>query len=417
MKVLWIVNMVLPRLANYLDIKTGSSGTWMIDISERLSKNKDIKLGIACVYGDEFRMIEIDNIKYYMLPGNGKNMLFYTKKYEKLWSKVYEDFKPDLVHLHGTEYSHGLSFLRTFPHVKSIVSIQGILERIKDVDFGGLKYNEVIKNRTFKENIHFNGMIEMHLMHKKNSKYEKEILNRVQYANCVNYWDSTLVKYINPEIECYKIEYNLRKEFYNAPKWSIEKSKPYTIFTNPGGTPLKGLHMLIKALAIVKSYYPSVKLIVPGMGNENKQLIVNSGYTKYLSKLIKVLNLTNNIIFLGKQSGDEMIQKMLESNVVVIPSAIEGTSLILREAMFLGVPCITSFRGGMADFISDKFDGFLYDYQEFAYLANRIMELFENRELCMQFSRNAITKAEKAHEVNDNNLFYINMYKQIMSRH
>lgn len=32
MKVLWIVNMLLPDAAEHLGVQTGSSGTWMIDI-------------------------------------------------------------------------------------------------------------------------------------------------------------------------------------------------------------------------------------------------------------------------------------------------------------------------------------------------------------------------------------------------
>ena len=107
---------------------------------------------------------------------------------------------------------------------------------------------------------------------------------------------------------------------------------------------------------------------------------------------------------------------MLRSRVTVIPSAIEGTSLILREAMFLGAPCIASFRGGMADFISDKVDGFLYDYQEYPYLAERIECLFESDELCKKFSQAAIKKAEQAHDRERNHLVYLDMYHDIMKQ-
>lgn len=414
MKILWIVNMVLPDLAKELNINAGTSGTWMIDISRKLSKTEDVSLAVACVHGDKYRKEVVDGITYYMLPGTGKNMLFYTKKYEKIWQNIDKEFKPDIVHLHGTEYTHGLAFLRACPNVKAVVSIQGILNRIKDVDFGELPRKEFIKNKTLRQWLHFNSELELHAIHKKNAKSETEILQRVGYINGVNTWDIALCKSINPKLKAFKIEYNLREELYSSRKWDIDKINKYTIFTNPGGTPLKGLHQLLKAVALVKEKYPNVKVRVPGMGKDGK-LVITGAYSKIISKLIKKLNLTENVEFLGVQSGAQMCENILNANITVIPSAIEGTSLILREAMFLGCPVIASFRGGMADFISDKQDGFLYDYQEYPYLASRIEEVFSDDNLALNLSKNAIKKASIAHDRVKNVENYVKMYKEILS--
>lgn len=414
MKILWIVNMLMPDAAQYLGKQTGTSGTWMIDISHMLAQRKDIQLAIACVYGKEYKVFQANGITYYLLPGTGKNMLFYTKKYEKIWKSINAEFQPDIVHLHGTEYSHGLSFLRACPNVKSVVSIQGLLNKIKDVDYGEIPFKEFLFNRTLKQNLKFNGEIEMHYLHKKNAKYETEILQRVAYINGVNTWDISLCKSINPSLRAFQIEYNLREELYQSLKWSLKKAERHTIFTNPGGTPLKGIHQLLKAVALLKEKYPDIKVKVPGMGIDGK-LQVTSAYTKYLSKLIKKLGIEGNIIFMGRQTGQQMCENILSAHVTVIPSAIEGTSLILREAMFLGCPCITSFRGGMADYIGDKVDGFLYDYQEYPYLAARIDAVFSNDELAEKFSYNAMKKAENSHDRQKNIQDYINMYHEINS--
>lgn len=413
MKILWIVNMLMPDAAEYLKTQTGTSGTWMIDISRMLAKQEGIRLAIACVHGKEYKKFQVDGITYYLLPGTGKNMLFYTKKYEKVWKGINAEFQPDIVHLHGTEYSHGLSFLRACPNVKAVVSIQGLLNRIKDVDYGEIPFKELLFNRTLKQNLKFNGEIEMHFLHKKNAKYETEILKRVAYINGVNAWDISLCKSINPRLRTFQIEYNLREELYQSPKWSIESMARHTIFTNPGGTPLKGVHQLFKAVSLLKDKYPDIKVKVPGMG-KNGRLVVTNAYTKYLSKLIKELGIEENIVFMGSQTGQQMCDHILSANITVIPSAVEGTSLILREAMFLGCPCIASFRGGMADYISDKVDGFLYDYQEYPYLATRIDQIFSNDELGRMMSLNAIKKSEKAHNREKNASDYLNMYLSII---
>ena len=412
MKVLWIVNNMLPELAEHLGVSTSASGSWLVDMSKRLAEKGDCELAVACVYGKEYRRIEFNNTVYYLLPGNGKNMLFYTKKYEKLWKAIVSDFKPDVIDIHGTEYSHGLACMRALPNEKYILSIQGVLNRIKDVDFGGLSFVDAIVNRTFRENTHFNGMIEMHLLHVKNAVHEREMISRTKYASCVNFWDTSLVNEINPAAKVYQIEYNLRDSFYSAKKWSPGEMESRSIFTNPGGIPLKGLHNLFKALALVKIKYPDVKLYIPGMGSEKGTLIITDGYKKYLSKLVKKLDLSENIVFLGRQSGEQMIQLMRKANVVVVQSANEGISLVLREAMYLGCPCISSFRGGMADFISDKVDGYLYDYQEYPYLANRIMQVFEDENIS-KMSKKAIEKAEKAHNCDANYFKTVDMYRSV----
>ena len=57
MKILWIVNVVMPELAEHLNSQTGSSGTWLIDIARRLACNEEIQLAIACVSGKRYQKV------------------------------------------------------------------------------------------------------------------------------------------------------------------------------------------------------------------------------------------------------------------------------------------------------------------------------------------------------------------------
>ena len=416
MKVLWIVNIVMPKLADSIGAPLAASGSWLIDISDGLSKREDTEIAIACVHGKEFRRIELDGVTYYLLPGTGRNMLFYTKKYEGLWAQINAEFKPDLVHIHGTEYSHGLSFMRACPDVPTIISIQGVMNRIKDVDFAEIPLRHYIFGRTLSQWLHFNGEIELHRIHKKNAKYEREMFSRALAVNGVNTWDTSIAKSINPSLKTYRLEYNLRDEFYTAEKWDIEKANRHTIFTNPGGAPLKGLHILVRAAALLKEKYPDIKIRVPGMSGVGGNVRVTGAYSRYLNKLIKSSGMEGHIEFLGKQTGVQMMENARSSHITVVPSAIEGTSLVLRESMFLGVPCIASFRGGIPDFVSDKVDGFLYDFPEYSYLAARIDELFSDDELCRRISAAAIEKTERAHARKENVSAYVDMYKDVLEK-
>lgn len=410
MRILWIVNMVLPPLAAHLGIKHGLSGTWMFDIANKLDKDDNIEFAVACVYGNVFAKHKVGNTTYFCLPGSGKQMIFYQKKFEDYWQIIVDDFKPDIVHIHGTEYCHALSFVRTQKQIKTIIALQGVLTRIKDKDFGGLTFWDIIKNKTLKEWIRNNGIFEQHLFHVKNSKSEKEMLNSVKYCMAIDDWHTSMALLINPDLKIFKIDYNLRDAFYNSVKWDINNINRYTISSNPGGTALKGIHNLLKAVALLKPRYPQIKVRIPGMMADSNGLIPNSGYAKFLRRLINNINITDNVEFLGAQTAEQMLDNMLHAHIQVVPSSIEGPSLVLREGMHLGVPTIASFRGGMADFIEDKVNGFLYDFDEVQYLALRIQQIFEDDDLAVSLSNNAIKKAEKAHDRDKNYGDYINMY-------
>ena len=413
MRILWIVNVVMPDLARHLNVPIPKSGSWLFNLSKRLSSTGN-NLAIACVFGKQFRKIDVNGITYYLLPGNGKKMLFYCKAFEKLWHRVYEDFRPEIVNIHGTEYSHGLSFMREFPNIPTIISLQGIINKIKDVDFGEIPVWNFMFGRTIKQWLHFNGEIENHFIHKKNAKYEKEMFCRARAICGSNLWDTSFVLSINPNVDMYKVEYVLREGFYKSQKWDINSVSRHTIFTNPGGTPLKGLHVLLRAVALLKDKYPDIKVMVPGMAGEGGNIKVNSAYARYLHGIISRYELIDHVVFLGEQTEQGMIHNILNAHLTVIPSAIEGTSLILRESMFLGCPCIASFRGGMADFISDKVDGFLYDFSEYSYLAQRISLLFSDDDLCNLISANAIKKAELNHNINNNEKDVMGIYRSVI---
>ena len=229
----------------------------------------------------------------------------------------------------------------------------------------------------------------------------------------VSSWDYSVARAINPELKFFPLEYNLRESFYSSEKWNIEDIDNNQIFSTPGGDPVKGLHILIAALALLKQKHNDVKLIVPGISSNENGIIADSGYKKYIKKLIDRYGLKENVRFVGRLSEEEMVDYMKSSRMVVIPSAIEGASLVLREAMYLGVPCIASFRGGMADFINDKENGFLYDFSEHAYLALRMETLLEDDALAKRFSENGMAKAKLAHDRASNVKANLDMYAKI----
>ncbi len=416
MKVLWITNMVLPDLANHMGIQTGSSGTWMINLSKTISNSGEVKLGIACVYGNEFKKIELNSITYYLIPGTSKSFMFYDKNLVQYWDKIDKDFEPDIVHIHGTEYTHSISYLRNYPNKKYLLSIQGVVSKVSQNHTADLSLKELLKYRTLKEYLHFNGMIERKMLSKKNSRYEREIISKVKYATGRTDWDKAFMLSINPDLKYYHCFYNLREEFYSAEKWSAEKCTPHTIYASTSAqAPLKGGHIVLKALALVKKNYPDVKAYFLAGKTESGDIKVVSGYTKYIKALIEKMGLKDNVEFIPRLDSDGVLKMMQDVNVCVIPSSCENASATLREAIHIGTPSIASFRGGMTDLMTDKESGFFYDFQDYELLAHRICNVFEDSELATSLSKNAIEFAEKIHDKDKNTRDFINMYYDIMN--
>lgn len=416
MKILWIVNIIFPEVADELKIPRGLSGGWLLDLADGISSNPEFNLAIASIYnGSDFRTYQFGRKTFFLIPGGGKKKMFYSKSNAVYWRKIEAEFSPDIVHLHGTEYSHGLVYMDTFPEKKYLLTIQGIIGSISREFNANLTFAQKLKYRTMKENIHFNGMFEKQAVFDRNVKYEKRIISGVRYVTGRTFWDESIIKSINPNIKYYRCFYNLRAEFYGPDKWSVEKAERYTIYGSTAAqAPLKGGHVVLKAISTVKQYYPQVKIRFLMPNSKDGKLVINSGYQKMIAELIEQYGIQENVEFIPSQNANGVISYMQRSHCAVIPSAMENASSTLREAMHIGVPCIAAYRGGMTDLIKDGEDGFFFDFEESEFLAFRIIQIFGDDELAMNLSCKAIEKAEKWHDRKKNIDDMTNIYHEIM---
>lgn len=403
--------MVFPDVADKLGIKTSSSGGWLLDLAKSISKSADVELCVmtysAC---NEFHNIQLDGTRHLIFPGGGKRLLYDNPKTIEDCKKAVELFKPDLIHIHGTEYAPGYAMLKAYPQIPTVLTIQGIIKRISEEYYGGLKTHELLKI-SFKYGV--KSPIAYKWLYSRNAKREEKVLKKVKYVTGRTDWDKATMMSINPDLKYYRCNYNLRDEFYSAPKWSVEKMKRHKIITGAALNPLKGLHVLLNALQIVKQKYPDVVLYVPGGRAVNGRISNPKGYMKFIEGLIEKYDLKKNVYFTGAIPAKEVAEHLKTANVCVVPSAIEGASATLCEAMMIGTPSICSFRGGMTDLLTDKVNGFTYDYPEYPLLAHRIMEIFENDEMACNFSKRTIELAEDRHNRQRNPKEMIEVYKEV----
>ena len=413
MRVLWVLNMVLPEAAQALGINTSFSGGWLIDYVRCLAEDPDMELA-TMTYANVPEKIEkeVNGVKHYILPGGGKRLLFTSPKTMKDCQDVLDDFQPDIIHLHGTEYSIAYSMVKLQPRQPIILTIQGILSRISQEYKGGLPWFTFFRAATVNQWLHLKAPIFSQQLFNQNARRERYVLRHVTRVTGRTTWDKAVMQSINPELKYYRLNYNLRPEFYTDKAWNYENITPYMIYTGAAGYSLKGLHVLIKALEIVKKRYPDVKLCVPGYNGSYKN---GNGYQRYIHRMIKDAGLTDNVEFVGRKSAEGVVDMLTRAHVCVVPSAMEGASATVCEAMMIGTPAICSFRGGMTDLLKDGISGFCYDFPEYPVLAERICQLFENEALCRQFSELAKQDAVRRHARDENYKNLKNIYNEMFS--
>lgn len=353
------------------------------------------------------RCIIINNVRYYTIPGKSNEHYNYKSvKALEYWEKVLDKETPDLIELWGTEMPFGIPALRVAENIPSVVYVQGILESIGKYYTAGMTMTEIKKARSFRDILTRSTIIQLQNKYLQRSKLETEIVSRCNNIIIENRWAEAYYKKNCPDVNVHWCPLSISNDFCKV-SWSLDKMKHHTIMCPAANYPIKGVHILLKALSIVKRKYPDVNLSIPGTALKNKitfkEQLKQNGYDKFIRNQIKSLNLMENVHYIGRLTASEMAKKMSESHVFVMSSTIENHSSTLKEAMTVGMPCVSSYVGGVPEYASHEENCLLYRYEDYEVLAQQIIRLFESDELCGHLSEKA---SEKMRELREHNDFY-----------
>lgn len=417
MKVLWISNIIFPELCNKLGKTAPVVGGWMqAGAKSLLTKDESIKLAVASFYdGKDLQVVKDFAIRYYLVPEKVTKRKPYDQELEFFLSKVNNDFKPDIVHIHGSEYGHSLAYVKACGNKNVVVSIQGLVSFYKDYYFGGISEDAIRRNRTIRDFLRQDSLIQQQRRMAIRGLFETELLKKVNHVIGRTSWDKSCVWALNPKAHYYFCNETLRDGFYNS-KWGYEQCHKHTIFLSQGQYPIKGLHQIVKALPLILRDYPDTKVYVAGNDFfSNVPFWRKNGYANYVQKLMNKLDVADKFHFLGQLTEKKMIERYIKSHVFVCPSAIENSPNSVGEAQLLGTPVIASYVGGTMDMVKDNETGFLYRFEEVSLLAERVCELFADRDLCIKLSEQERMVATKRHDKNVNAEMLIKIYNDIVS--
>lgn len=146
--------------------------------------------------------------------------------------------------------------------------------------------------------------------------------------------------------------------------------------------------------------YKGVKYLIEAMQNVDAKLnIVGNGEKEDdLKKLTTDLNLVHKITFNTNASDDDLLRFYKESHLFVLPSINEAEAfgVVQLEALSSGLPVInTQLKSGVPYVSLDNVTGFTVEPENIEQLQDSINKIFNNAELYLKFSKNALARAKE----------------------
>lgn len=321
------------------------------------------------------------------------------RKYEK----VINEITPDIIQVFGTENNFGqiASYIDNIPVV---VHLQGILTNCSYFRECYLHLKEMKKYRSLKNYFGYGGLvIEKQVMY--NEKSELDILKNNRYFFGRTKWDYYTLFFNNGNALYFQNEELLREVFYdNSGSWNINEINRHSIFMPSGFSPVKGLHIAIEAIRLLKRDYPDIKLYVPGLdsrylyGSKFWRYIRGECFTNYLADKVQKYKLHDHVILVGTLDAVGMKDYMKRSHIFLSPSVIDNSPNAVGEATMIGVPVVSTYVGGVPSFLEDGKTCLFANSGDPYMIAAAIKTIFDNDKLALKLSNNALQVAKRRHD-------------------
>ncbi len=400
MRLMWLCNMMPGEVRQRITGKGSGGGLWVDQVLSGL-RGLGLTVRILCP-GDGARG-SLDDKCGFATFREGLPYV-YLPELEKAFSQELEAFRPDVLHIWGTEYGHTLAMVRSAEAMglldRTVVSIQGLCSVYARHYAEGVPFR-VQRGWTFRDLARRDNILRQQQAFARRGRLEAAALEKTRHVIGRTDWDRACVERISPKARYHFCNETLREPFYEG-QWDYGRCRKHRIFASSCTYPVKGFHYLLEAFAEVVKDYPDATLAVPGKDPAQAGRLRRTNYQKYLAGQIRDLGLEGRVSFLGSLSAEQMKAAFLEANAFALPSTIENSPNSLGEAMLLGVPCVAADVGGVADLLVRGKEGFVYPSTAPYMLAYYLKTVFAMGGLAGQMGLAARAHAGKTHDPDKN---------------
>lgn len=172
----------------------------------------------------------------------------------------------------------------------------------------------------------------------------------------------------------------------------------------------KGIEYTIRAVAGLAKVYPlEYNIIGEGPLRED------------LQQLIHDLDVSTTVKLLGQKNQQELIEILNNSHIFIAASvtARDGNQdapiNVLKEAMAMGLPVVSTHHGGIPELVEDGISGFLVPERDADALADKLSYLIEHPEIWPQMGRAGRAYVEKYFDMHKLNDELVEIYQQLLS--
>lgn len=394
MKILWCTH----SLAGFKPEAGGYNGCgWITSLLDQFANLDGFDIGVAFFYGEDAEPVIKDKITYYPITLGKVSVLGKMKTFfgdYSAWEReeishldrlqvIVEKFKPDVIHVWGTETDMGLIANRV--EVPVIVHLQGLLNPIFNALLPpGVNQSDYIFKDGFSPIKILNNLNALNYWKYKISR-EVRILR-----SCKNYfgrthWDRAICRLYSPTGEYYYCSEILRDVFYHG-EWARDTSKIRILSTI--SSPLyKGADLVLKTAHLLKEY----------ANIDFEWNLVGVSNVKLQEKITHIKASEVNVYCRGVKTPEELYQLARKSTVYFHPSYIDNSPNSVCEAQIIGLPVIAVNVGGVSTLIEDKKTGILTPPNEPHMAAMNILNLLDDNKLMVSLSVNSKEEACKRH--------------------
>jgi N-acetyl-alpha-D-glucosaminyl L-malate synthase BshA len=163
-------------------------------------------------------------------------------------------------------------------------------------------------------------------------------------------------------------------------KWLSPDSAP--VLTHISNfRPIKRVMDVMRVFYAVHKKHPC-KLVMVGDGPDRLEA----------ENFAREMQIDSDVRFTGKQL--DIASVLACTDVFILPSSTESFGLAALEAMSYGVPIVASRVGGIPEVVREGLDGYLADVGDVEQMAEHVVRLITNPELCREIGSRAMERAK-----------------------
>jgi glycosyltransferase involved in cell wall biosynthesis len=400
------MRVVLIGYCNNVDVRSkiewgsfgpgGDVAMWNTLLIRELEKYDDIELYVIAPMVHMKRMTQkfaIGKTRYYFFKPDVPFLsiswrhVFNLDKYTNFWlarrlvQRWIREINPEIVNLLGAEnpnYSASILGLKEYPVFVTLQSIYSNPERFKVVAEDRLR-----------------------------SKFERWIFSENKYFGANAPQEPPLVRRDSPNAT---FMWNRFPQFPNVGRLERVEDKKYDFIQFSGMTELKGVPDTIKATALVKKAFPSVRVKLMGGWPP--------GYMEKMQALAASLELNTNVeLSPGFAQHADLLAEAQKGRCYILPTKVDTIPTTIFEATQLGMPVVSYKTGDIPQLNTGDERVLLADRGDVDGLADQMLRLMCDPKLGIDLNRKTREFSEKFFSNEFNVQGFIDIYKAVIANY